>query len=197
MRHRYGFTLIEALAATALAAIMMAAVISIISAIARHDNLDDTNTPSSDWRGQLIGVIKRDLQHATHFHSQDNKLTLTGHVSLDSKTLKPTHRPAIVSYEINKYADQSWLVRTQIDPDSRALNNAWTQLICSGVQGLAVVDQPRTTGAITSREPQIDEDAMDSNPTPETLPVPVETVTLSLIWANPDQPASSTTLLIR
>ncbi len=196
MKHHLGFTLIEALAATALAAIMMVAVTSVVSALARHDTLTDTD-PHTDWRRQLTRVIQRDLQHAQQYHSQDNKLTLTGPVSLDAGTLKPTHHPAIVTYQINEYAGQSWLLRTQTDPDSRALNNAWTQLVCRGVRGLAVMDVPQSAGVIASPESHIDGSETETISDPQTLWVPVKTVTLSLAWAGPEQPASSTTLLIR
>jgi len=197
MTRQHGFTLIEALAATALTAIMMTAVISVVAAIARHDDTTDTNPTNTDWRRQLTRVITRDLQHADHVQSLDNKLTLTGPVSLDANTFKPTHLPTIVTYEVIQHADQSWLMRTQTDPNSRSLHNAWTQPVCSGVQGLSVVSVPSATQVITPAKRDDDQDQADGISTQETLLIPVDTATLTLIWADTDEPVSTTTLLLR
>jgi len=197
MKHRDGFTLIEALAATALAAIMMIAVMSVVSAIARSDKAIDTDTRDDDWRSRVIQVIRQDLQHADEVQSLDGRVILTGHTSLDRKTLKPTHRPAVVVYAISQYAGQSWLVRTQTDPESRSLHNAWAQVVCSGVSGLTVsilagatVDSPP--------DPVPTSDAQtDTNPTKQRPEVPVETAILTLAWAQATDAASTTTMLFR
>ncbi len=197
MKHRNGFTLIEALAATALAAIMMTAVMSVVSAIARSDKASGGDVHDADWRGRVIQVIRRDLQHADEVQSLEDRVILTGYVSLDRETLKPTHRPAVVTYAINQYAGKSWLLRTQTDLESRSLHNAWTQVVCSGVRGLAVSTQSGVSEAGPSDALLTEERGTDNDQTNESLAVPMETARLTLTWTQAKFSESSSTLLIR
>lgn len=197
MMHRRGFTLIEMMAATALAAIMMVAVISVVSALARHDTVSLADTHDADVRHRLTSVIARDLRHAEYFDSEDNRLTLAGPVSLDPVSLSPTHRPAVVTYEVTEYAGRDWLLRTQVDPESRALDNRWAQLVCDGVRGLSIHHGPTATGLVGPAEAEEGTDASNDSRLDRTLAVPVETVTLTVTYSDAAQPASSTTLMLQ
>jgi len=197
MKHQDGFTLIESLAATVLAAIMMAAVMSVVSGIVHSDKAVHDNTHDADWRRRVIQVIKRDLQHAEEVQTLDDRVILTGYASLDRKTLKPTHRPAIVTYAINQHAGQSWLIRTQTDTESRSLHNAWGQVMCSGVLGISVLTEAEV-GAVEQPDALPTEgDQADNNQINERLEVPTETATLTLTWMDAQEGGSPITLLIR
>jgi len=197
MNHRDGFTLIETLAATALAAIMMTAVMTVVTAIARSDKAVGVDPHDADWRRRVVWVIKRDLQHADEIQSLDDRVILTGHVSLDPQTLKPTHLRAEVTYAIRQHAGKSWLIRTQTDPQSRSLHNAWAQVVCAEVSGLAVSTQAGATEDTSAESSPTSDDQADTNPTEHRPEVPVETATLTLTWAQETDAATTTTMLIR
>ncbi|MEZ6192077.1 MAG: prepilin-type N-terminal cleavage/methylation domain-containing protein [Phycisphaerales bacterium] len=213
MKRCNGFTLIEALAATALAAIMMTAVMSVVTAIARSDKMEDRTPDQSDWRSRVSEVIRQDVRHAHTVESRDNRITFTGHVSLDRKRLNPTHRPAVVTYSVVQDTGQSWLFRTQTDTEDRSLHNSWSQAVCSGIRGISLTTQstfnklestgrPEDGMAIVGPEESGEADnsggkQLEAEPTKQILTeVPTVTATLVLVWEDPSVGESTTTLLI-
>jgi len=199
MKQQAGFTLIEALAATALAAIMMTAVMSVVSAMARSDRANGTSPELIDWRSQVIDVISRDLRHADTYQSDVDGITLSGHVALDKHTLKPAHRPAVVNYVIEEYADQKWLLRTQTDPDDRSLRNSWTQAVCSGVLSVSIASEVRTVqaqAALPESELSGEVFTVDTQGVTSTS-MPMDKATVIIEWIDESIGRTTVTILTR
>jgi prepilin-type N-terminal cleavage/methylation domain-containing protein len=198
VKHNNGFTLIETLAATALAAIMMTAVLAVITAMGRNDRGVTPEQVPADWRDRTTRIIEQDLRHARRYESRDNRITLYGPVSLDRGTLMPTHRPSIVTYGVVENAGQSWLTRTQTDPDARSLRNSWTELVCSGVVEVSITAEAPSPTSIELRETASTEPGHTAGAPSGPADVKLEErATLTVMWQEPAGSESTFTRLIR
>jgi hypothetical protein len=133
------FTILELLAATALTALLMAAVLRVVAtmgatrAVAAQANAADTG------RAELIDLLRRDLTHATAATFARDRATLTSHLALDPATLAASHEPVSVTYELATIHDRRWLVRRQ-SPRNDATGSAptWAELICPDVVSFSI-----------------------------------------------------------
>ncbi len=189
MNKRRGFTLIEALAATALAAIMMTAVMTVISALAHDDSQAVNDSKRESWQQRMIELVEQDLRYSDSVLDQGDGVLMTGHLSLDQDTLKPTHRPVEVMYHTRKYADKSWLIRSQTDLESRALDNSWSEVVCSGVRAIKVMNAQQSTSSAANDENQADS-LIDQA-------VAMDTAVVTIVWDTPEEDATMINLVIR
>ncbi len=198
-----GFTLIEAMAATALSAIMMTALMSVTTAIVRNGPDETTTDQPASWRRHVIEVFRRDLAHADTVQASPSRVVLTGHVSLDRETSSPTHQPAVVTYSLKRVADRSWLLRTQVDLEDHSLHNTWVQIVCAGVLSFEV-----QTGDVAVDDPDLSTPAPAIASASETeSPQPIEAFSgqsvltdaadLTITWDDKIQSTTSVVLLSR
>src|SRR5689334_23636928 len=93
-RHRHGFTLIEMMVATVLAALLMGGVLLMVTAIGRDRARiarDEAASPGS--KSRLIDQFRRDLTSATTMTPIGGRaLILEGHGGIDPQTLAATGR---------------------------------------------------------------------------------------------------------
>ena len=100
-RGRCGFTLLELLAATAIAAVLLTAVLRVVMLIDRTrsnysgDVADEPRVPA-----RVLALIEQDLGVASWVRAEINQVTLEGPCGLDRGTLEPAHEPATVSYRL-------------------------------------------------------------------------------------------------
>lgn len=168
-------TVIELLAASGLAALLLAAVSGVLGTLSRHQRaLVEKQTPPR-WQRQFVEQLQWDLSNARRYEAAPKELRLAGFGGRDFSTGEVTFCRAEVRYEIVEIAEDSWLVRQEIHPDDHALDNARTELVCGGVSKMNIrsLDPPVTTGG---RQP----------PPPGSIP---NRLRVALWSANEDEPS--------
>src|ERR1700677_234088 len=114
-RYHTGFTLIELIAATALAVILMIGVLATFQGIVRdRTRLASARSVESSDRAMAVELLRRDLSCASDIQT-DSAGTVEVHTcsSLDVQTLETNDRPSLVSYEIADSDGLHALVREQ------------------------------------------------------------------------------------
>jgi len=138
MRRR-AFTILELLAATALAALLMLAVFHVVGTLgASRAAVAATSGNGATVRGDLLDTLRRDLAGATQVSFRANGMTLTGHGSLDRATLLARQEPVLVDYGLVVIGGRRWLVRRQGPRDGLSRAPAWTELVRPDVVGFSV-----------------------------------------------------------
>ena len=133
-----GLTLLEMIAALALATILLVSTIAIFRAIGRTDKEAEKLARGNDfWLAEVEDQIRLDLQNSTTMRLDDSALELRGPCCLSEITHRPTSGAATVRWSIEVIAGRPWLVRVQADESSRTNNAAWRQLIAADVQTIA------------------------------------------------------------
>lgn len=132
---RSAFTLVEMLASTVLATLLMMAVLAVVASIGRTQRIIETRDESATWPAGVMEMVRFDLLNARDVKIGDDRLVLSGFGSLDAATLEPTHRPVEVEYRLRQAAGVQWLVRAQTDLDVLSNRNRWSQPIAAGVAG--------------------------------------------------------------
>jgi type II secretory pathway pseudopilin PulG len=130
---RSGFTILEVLLATVLAALLLGGVLGISATLARDERRlrraasDDTGAAAD----AAVEMIRWDLANASDVTgSRDGReIVLVGHGSLDPETLRPTNRLARVVYAIRPGVG---LLRQQRYLDDAARPRPWSDLVLSG-----------------------------------------------------------------
>jgi type II secretory pathway pseudopilin PulG len=176
---RKAFTLVELLAASVLAALLIVAILSVVAALDRdrraHAALDLDRTTQT-VNDNLFRLMQWDFSNATRWRSFDGAYYFQSHGSLDPRTLAPTDLPVTVRYELNESAGKRWLTRSQT-PRDKASGGAWSAPLCANVADLAIVPA--------------------DNPLPpsqsewQKLPSKVR---LTLTWTDPKRPVLDQTL---
>ncbi len=146
---RRGFTLIEALASSALAALLMLAGVSVIASLGRSRATLTRDESRTDVRG-VVEMIRFDLANARRIKARPNHVTLTGFGGLDERSLAPHQRPVRITYILKKTGSQTWLVREQVELNTPANGNRWTELICAGVETFSI-EPIEGSGALTAK----------------------------------------------
>jgi len=159
---RPGFTLLEMLLATALAAILMVGVLGLItdigsSQLAAAESEEPGRSPTAALEA-WAALLREDLEHAREVDlSQPNELRLVGTHALDSARREATHRPVEVVYRMEEIDGRSVLVREQAALDVATNRNVQRDLVCGGVDrfdlGLRIVEVDRygaTSGDIAA-----------------------------------------------
>ena len=134
-RRRRAFTLIELLAASALAAMLVLVLFQVIGSLGRtRAALDRKESAAAHepWKSDLLDMLRWDLANATERRLEPGRVTLAGHGSLDRRSLAAGHEPTAVIYELERRGSRSVLVRRQIDA------RAWSELLCADVTAFTV-----------------------------------------------------------
>lgn len=136
---RRGFTLIEILATTALAALLLLAGFKVIASFGRARTTLARQEAARSYVPEVADLLRLDLANARYMKARPNELTLTGYCGLDPDTLDPNHRPVTVRYHLaGTGGGGGRLVREQTDLDVPTNRNRWSALVCSGVTGFEV-----------------------------------------------------------
>jgi type II secretory pathway pseudopilin PulG len=152
LRRAAAFTIVELLAATALATVLMVGVLIVLSHLSR----DQKRVAAREGGGgetAVVELLRRDLMRAEHlsFDAATGTLRLSGYGALDRQTLRPTARAALVSYQIEHGGGDgsgAWLTRRQQYLDEPAAAKQWTECVCADVNRFVVdIVQPESVGS--------------------------------------------------
>ncbi|QNN23149.1 prepilin-type N-terminal cleavage/methylation domain-containing protein [Planctomycetales bacterium ZRK34] len=143
---RRGFTLVELLAATALAVMLAAGALRVVASIradvAAQRDRSLTDGTASD---QLVDLIRRDLTQARSFTQAGGKVVLIGfggvnRADFDGAKSKDaaSHQPVKIEYFVKQLGEVNWLVRRQTDLNVLNNRNAWTELARANVRSIEV-----------------------------------------------------------
>ena len=112
---RQGFGLIEVIAATALAALLMVAVLLVMTSSARGRQALEAAEARRPVPSCVVQLIQEDIINSQRIHTDENRITLDGHASLQWDGPARQHMPVTIIYSLATYDERSWLVRTQVD----------------------------------------------------------------------------------
>lgn len=134
------FTLLELLAATALAAVLMVVLLQVVAAMARGKVVleRDAAAHTAPWQADLVENLRWDLTNTVEGTAEPGRLRLSGHGSLDRATLDSGHRPVNVSYAIEQLGGRPWLVRRQSPRGGLTNERGWSELVCPDVASFVV-----------------------------------------------------------
>lgn len=107
-----GFSLIELLAALALASVLMLAVMQVTASLGRVSAaMDGRGDSASPWRRDLEALLQTDLEQAMFAVAESDELHLEGLIGLGLERAEPT----LVKYRLIKHQDEEsgLLVREQ------------------------------------------------------------------------------------
>jgi prepilin-type N-terminal cleavage/methylation domain-containing protein len=143
------FTLIELLLATTLSAILLAAVLTVSSSLARDARRINARPPVSPLAG-CVDVLRRDLVNARSITRRDDgrSLILIGHGGISPRTHEPTGRLARVTYSLiptGHDGGMTALVRRQEYVDDPIDRQPWQELLATGVTAINAVSADGTT----------------------------------------------------
>jgi prepilin-type N-terminal cleavage/methylation domain-containing protein len=135
---RRGFTILEMLVATALTAVLLAAVFQVIGSLGRSRAALARQADNSAWKSDLLETLRRDLINSIAVSFRANGITLSGHSALQQNTLACDHLPVTVNYGLVNIHGRSWLVRTQAPRGGLSNESGWTELVCPDVSTFTV-----------------------------------------------------------
>lgn len=185
MRRTAGFTLVEIVAALALAGLLLTVLLTVTGRVNHtRARLDDAARDDRDRADGLVALLRHDLIHARSVESVGADAIITGYGGLDRRTLEPTHRPARVTYRVlDVGVDEAMpvLVREQIDLDNQTNREASIELVAIGIGRFAV------------KEVGHSDDTLDSDAEIDVTAVPSRWFEASWHWADePDREMSIT-----
>lgn len=135
---RRGFTILELLVATALTAVLLAAVFQVVGSLGRSRAALARQADHSQWKSDLLETLRIDLSNSTAVSFRNNGIMLTGHCALQQSTLAYDHLPVTVNYAIVNIHGRTWLVRTQEPRGAPSNESGWTELVCPDVSGFSM-----------------------------------------------------------
>lgn len=136
-----GFTLVEMLLATTLAALLMAGVLAATAALSRDRARMEARQATAHETGPL-DLLRRDLTNSAAFVAAPTAagFDLVGFGGIDPKTLTANGRLAHVAYRIHRPArgGAGVLVREQAYLDDPIKPDHWTEVVAVGVKQVAL-----------------------------------------------------------
>ena len=121
------------LGTTALVAILMLGMLSVIGTVGKSQALLRRHHAQDSFPPRVVQMIRLDLLHARNIQADKGRLELSGYGALDPQTLTPTFRGAKVVYRLELLGNQSWLVREQTVVSDLGSNRTWKELVCGNV----------------------------------------------------------------
>ncbi len=135
---RGGWTLVELLAAMALASVLLISVIGVVGRLARtRGYLLEHHAPSS-WKMRVRELVRRDMIHARQLEIAEGELRLFGFGGHDYYTGRMVHDRGVVVYRVIAIDGRFWLVRQIRRPEERLGDDVRTDLVCRGVEAVDV-----------------------------------------------------------
>ena len=195
MKRRQAFTLVQMVAATVLAAVLMVTALLVIAGLGRERRIaaaSEKLEPSVE----MMELIRWDLVNAREMSTNRGQVTLIGFGSLDEDASPRSHVPVEVVYEVQRAADRSWLVRRQRTEDRRGRGEWSVELVCADVARFEVTEVgekpvPRPRAATTTRPTS----APASRPS--VLPTIASCVRVEVAWDDPDREPIEQVLVLR
>lgn len=131
-------TVVELLVATALASMLIVALLGILGILAEKRKLLIDESAFVPWHVRLERQLRFDLGNARRFELSPDRLRLLGYAGRNFETGRPTHRRTEVVYRLAPAAGKVWLVRDESQLDSLSNANRRTEIVCSGIGAMAM-----------------------------------------------------------
>ncbi|MEM8670553.1 MAG: hypothetical protein AAGG48_23710 [Planctomycetota bacterium] len=142
-----GFTALEVIMATALASLMMVAVLGVLSGIAAKERiLGEQEEASPYWHRPFKQRLQRDLEGASTYSQRGDSIVIEGFGGRRNGV--PAWAPVQIHYRIQKAGDQSLLIRDVV-PLVQPSEQFPKQIVCLGVDSiqLEMIDQQESGGS--------------------------------------------------
>lgn len=143
MRHR-AFTLIELVAATALAALLMVALFRVTVSLAKVRTVIAQVPTVETWTKDLHRQLDRDVSQAREVMLADGMLQLLGPLGRGEAS-RVAHGPARIIYRVMSAEGTGLLVREELDLLDRSNKGMRTLLMCAGVGEFKIEPVSTTT----------------------------------------------------
>lgn len=129
-----GFTVIEVLAATALASVLMVVVLGVLTGMTRKERLLESQH-SPIWHDRIVRQLTADLSGASRFSTGPGVLTIVA--NSDSCSEQPKWLPTEIRYEVIEAGDVRLLIRTT-RPLTQLTTAQSSRLVCMGIDSLSL-----------------------------------------------------------
>ncbi|QQE11327.1 type II secretion system protein [Planctomycetota bacterium] len=140
MKHKIaGFTVIELLAAIAIAGLLMVAVMQVVGTLGRTAKLvESTADTGQTWARILTDQLKRDMAHVEKVEHKQGVLRFKTLGGYDPDALAWQYMPSTITYRMAERSGMKVLVREQsllVDGDS---GETFKQVVAAGVESWKV-----------------------------------------------------------
>ncbi len=151
MRSSKALTLIELMATLAIAGALTAAALSVAANLARVEAAEQRRYEGPSLAGPLRAMLGEDILHAKRYRvSEAGAVQLETFCSLDGETMAREHSPATVTYEVRQIGRRLWLLRGQQRLGAAGENARTNELLCPGVESIALAAEGDSGGAVTA-----------------------------------------------
>jgi type II secretory pathway component PulJ len=163
---RSAMTLVELLAATILAALLMAAVLGVLKAVTREQRALRIHPSAEAWQAQLIRQLEWDLANSRSVTSTATGFQLVGFAGRDFASGAALHCRTSIEYAVQNVRGQSFLVRSEAHLDSANLDNQSLELVCNQVERIVLTSSSESTPTIANRTtpPHTDDSSVPDQP---------------------------------
>ena len=164
-----GLTLVEMMAALAIATLLAVGTLGVVRSMLRTENIARAASPWLGVDAPLRDMLRRDLAQAREYQAAAQRVTFRLVASLDPN-LDQGHLPASVVYEVHRVQDRSWLVRVQ-RPEVQAAPSG--ELLAEGVARIAfepVVTPERKEGFVNPDPGDPPEEMLRDEQSPREAP---------------------------
>jgi hypothetical protein len=163
---RYGLTMVEVLAATLLAALLMSAVLGVLKAVTGHQKTFTRGLQES-WHSPVCALLEWDLNNSKTVLQNADGFELRGFAGRDLVSGMTLHCRTSIEYAVKKVRDESCLIRTETHLDAPNLDSVRSELVLSRVEQIVLGDSSRTPKGVKAADPE------DGTPLPEQVTVAV------------------------
>jgi len=132
------FTLIELLAASLLAAMLMAVIVGLVRTTHAQSRAAQRALAANPATSILTDQIRRDFVNARYWAVLPDQVRLSGYIAHDLRTRRQTFRRAEVTYAVVSNRQGSWLVREETQIDEVIGRRSQRDVVWHGVAGLDV-----------------------------------------------------------
>lgn len=133
------FTLIELLASSILAAMLMIVIVGLVRTTHAQSRAARRAWEANPATSILADQIRRDFVNARHWEMRSNQVRLSGYLAQDLRTGKQTFRPAEVVYAIVTSRQSTWLLRQEAQFDEVIGKRVRRDALWQGAAALEVV----------------------------------------------------------
>jgi hypothetical protein len=138
---RPAFSLVELLATLAATALLMVAVLNIVTHLSRDAARARAAVPLPCERAdRVVAMLRWDLSHArgVQQEAEPGRIVLCGYGGIDPVTRTPTYRPAQVRYRVVDSGGTPALVREQQYLDDARDPQPWSDLVSRAVSYVSI-----------------------------------------------------------
>ena len=159
---RRAFTIVEMLGATLLAALLMAAALTVVGSLGRTQRALDRANEKADDAAEVFELLRFDLANAGQIAVDEDALIIRGTGRLTRDDARPTLLAADVRYDIEERAGRGWLVRSQQDVGTlsnqaamrRPLREGVTRFTCELIDAEVLPEVPDDVAADVASLPR-------------------------------------------